>query len=458
MCAENASAERDDGMDSRNPEEIPAETCEELIAPRLRSASLVLAAAVALIAALDLALCPGRVVPVVWIYGADLILVLLVQLASRHPRTRVHILPVAALAVVLWNALFCGYAALSPRGISVLIAPSIAITTAAALLFPWGLRLQSIVGGACVLTCAGAFVLAGRYADLDAVYALASLLGAAAVSCIGAHLVDRRARLVDEQTAGLRERNRLMQEAAVRKDEFLASVSHELRTPVNVVLGYVDLLLDHSFGTLEPAQRDVLHRIARNATNLSTLINDLIDLSRIDAGRLKVQIGTVELAPLFTDLSGVMEVLLAGHDVKFTSTIVPSCPKVSADPERLKQIVTNLLVNAVKFTEHGSITLRAEPGSDGSVALVVADTGIGIPRTAQRAIFEPFCQVHDRRLRVPGAGIGLSISSRLAHLMGGSLTVESTPGLGSRFTLVVPAVPEPPRAPAVVPNALRGVS
>ena len=445
-------------MDSRNPEEIPAETCEELIARRLRLGSLVLAATVALSAVLDLAIRPGGFLPVAWIYGADFALVFLVQLASRHPQTRAHIIPVAVLAVILWNALFCSYAALSPREIPVPIAPSIVIVTAAALLFPWGLRLQSIVAGACVLTCAGTLVLAGRYADLDALHALASLLGAAVVSCVGAYLVDRRAHLVDRQTAGLRERNRLMREAAVRKDEFLASVSHELRTPVNVVLGYVDLLLDHSFGPLEPAQRDVLHRIARNAANLSNLINDLIDLSRIDAGRLKVEIGAVELQPLFADLSGVMEVLLAGHDVKFTSKIVPRCARVSADPERLKQIVSNLLVNAVKFTERGSITLSAEPRPDGSVALVVADTGIGIPSTAQRAIFEPFRRVHDPSLRVPGAGIGLSISSRLAHLMGGSLTVESEPGLGSRFTLVIPAVPEPPRAPGAAPDALRKVS
>ena len=449
-------------MDSRNaaatPGAPPAESRNELIARRLGAGSLVLAVAIASNALLDLAIRPGGLLPVAWIYAADFALVLLVQLAIRHPRIRAYMVPAAALAVMLWNALFCSYAALAPPEIHAVVAPSIVITTAVALLFPWGLRLQSIVAVACVLDYAGAFALSGQYADPGTLYALVSLVGAAAASCVGAYLIERHARLVDQQTSSLREMNRLMRETGVKKDEFLASVSHELRTPVNVVLGYVDLLLDHSFGPLEPAQRDVLHRIAKNAGNLSILINDLIDLSRIEAGRLKVEIGTVELAPLFTDLTGVMEILLAGHDVQFAASIAPGCVRVSADPERLTQIVSNLLVNAVKFTERGSITLSAEPRPDGSVALAVMDTGIGIPPAAQQAIFEPFRQVHDRSRRVPGAGIGLSISSRLAHLMGGSLTVESASGHGSRFTLVVPAPSDPVRAPGVAPDALRKVS
>ena len=450
-------------MDSRNAEatsgEPPVENRKDLIARRLGAGSLVLAAVIASNALLDLAIRPGGLLPVAWIYAADFALLLLVQLATRHPRFRSYMVPAAALAVMLWNALFCSYAALAPPEIHALVAPSIVITTAAALLFPWGLRLQSIVAVTCVLNYAGAFAISSRYADLGTLYALVSLLGAAAASCVGAYVVERHARLVDQQTASLREMNLAMREAGVKKDEFLASVSHELRTPVNVVLGYVDLLLDHSFGPLELAQRDVLHRVAKNAGNLSVLINDLIDLSRIEAGRLKVEIGTVELAPLFTDLAGVMEILLAGHDVHFSASIAPGCARVSADPERLKQIVSNLLVNATKFTERGSITLSAEPRPDGSVVLAVTDTGIGIPPTAQQAIFEPFRQVHDRSRRVPGAGIGLSISSRLAHLMGGSLTVESVPGHGSRFTLVVPAAPsDRVCAPRAAPDALRKVS
>jgi signal transduction histidine kinase len=135
-----------------------------------------------------------------------------------------------------------------------------------------------------------------------------------------------------------------------------------------------------------------------------------------------------------------MDVLLAGHDVVFESRLDPACGRVLADPDRLKQIVSNLLVNAVKFTERGKITLRAEP-LGGVIVVTVTDTGIGIPAAAHQAIFEPFRQVHDRARRAPGAGIGLSISSRLAHLMGGTLVVASEPSVGSQFTLTVPIAP-----------------
>jgi signal transduction histidine kinase len=282
--------------------------------------------------------------------------------------------------------------------------------------------------------------------------AILQCLGGASVAGFVTYLaIERQRRLLGADLQRLVARNDELRAAAVRKDEFLASVSHELRTPLNVVLGYVDLLLDHSFGPLEPGQRDILHRITKNASNLSHLINDLLDLSRIDAGRLAVEMGTVPLKPLFADLGAVMDVLLAGHDVTFAAEIATPCTAVRADPHRLKQVVSNLLVNAVKFTERGAITLRAESAAADRVVVSVADTGIGIPLPEQHAIFEPFRQVHDRERRAPGAGIGLSISARLATLMGGELGVTSEPGKGSRFALVLDAAPaeRPPATPAL---------
>jgi signal transduction histidine kinase len=411
------------------------------MADRLRTGSLVLAGVILLNGVLDVLHRPGGIQPVAWIYVADLVLVLVMQAATRHPPSMVHVRPLAAIAVMLWNALFCSYALASPNEIHALVAPSIVITTAAALLLPWGVRWQALVAVVCVLTYGATFAVVGRAPDLGTMYALVSLLGAALGSIAGAYVIEQHERIIESQTQRLQDQNRLMREAGVKKDEFLAAVSHELRTPLNVVLGYIDLLLDHSFGPLEPAQRDVLHRITRNASNLSHLINDLIDLSRIEAGRLKVELETVDVAPLVADMSGVMDVLLAGHDVAFSADVDPACTQVVADPDRLKQIVSNLLVNAVKFTERGSITLRVEARPAETIAISVADTGIGIPEAAHRAIFEPFRQVHDRSRRIPGAGIGLSISARLAHLMSGNLTVESEPGRGSRFTLTVPAAP-----------------
>jgi signal transduction histidine kinase len=436
-------------MDNRDAGDMPATSRSALIAQRLRMGSLVLAAVLALNAALDLAVRPGGLGPVAWIYAADFALVIAVQLVMRDRRVLPRIVPLAAGAVVLWNALFCSYAVLTPLAMHALVAPSIVIVTAAALLLPWGLVAQTVVATICVGSYAAAFALSGHPFDLGALYVLVSLIGAAAISSVGAFAIEEHARVIDEQTDSLREMNRAMRENGIKKDEFLANVSHELRTPLNVVLGYIDLLLDHSFGPLEPAQRDILHRITRNASDLSRLINDLIDLSRIEAGRLRVDIGTVELPTLFDELGGVMDVLLAGRNVEFRADLDARCSTASADPDRLKQIVSNLLVNAVKFTERGSITLAAAPADAGAIAITVTDTGIGIPETAHQAIFEPFRQVHDRSRRVPGAGIGLSLSSRLAHLMGGTLGVESEPGQGSRFTLTIPA------AAVVAAEALR---
>lgn len=280
-------------------------------------------------------------------------------------------------------------------------------------------------------------------------------VGGVGAGVLLASFCERRRRMSAMDVSDLRAENDRLHERCVRKDEFLASVSHELRTPLNVVLGYVDLLLDHSFGSLEPAQRDILHRITKNASNLSHLINDLVDLSRIEAGRMRIEMEVIDVEPLFADLTAVMDILLAGRDVTFRAGIASRCGRLHADPDRLKQIVSNLLVNAVKFTERGGIALEAAPGPDGLVEISVTDSGIGIPIADQQAIFEPFRQAHDRKHRAPGAGIGLSISSRLATLMGGTLRVESAPGRGSRFTLVLEASPATP-TPAVV--SLRKVS
>ncbi len=204
---------------------------------------------------------------------------------------------------------------------------------------------------------------------------------------------------------------------------------------------------------LPPSGRDSAHRVLLASTLLlgaalaccvtsapfatPALCFGLVDLSRIEAQRMRIEMEVIELAPLLADLGAVMDVLLAGRDVTFRMSTTSGAEWVHADPDRLKQIVSNLLVNAVKFTEHGQIMLEAAPATGGGVAISVSDTGLGIPPADQRLIFEPFRQGPDRARRAPGAGIGLAISYRLAALMHASLGVESTPGAGSRFTLVV---------------------
>jgi len=281
----------------------------------------------------------------------------------------------------------------------------------------------------------------GARAGAGVVCVLALLAATALLSSAWLCRAGARVRALERHVEDLARAGRALREAGVQKDEFLASVSHEIRTPVNVVLGYADLLLEDAFGKLAPAQREIVQRIGKNADDLSRLINDLIDLSRLDAGRLKIEIGAVDLAPLFGELSGIVEVMLAGkagEDVSFTASVAADCPRVSADPDRLKQILSNLLVNAAKFTERGSIALRAERRGEDQVLVSVTDTGVGIPPSAHAAIFEPFRQLHEHG-RTGGAGIGLAVSARLAQRMGGTLAVESEPGRGARFTLTLPA-------------------
>ena len=319
-----------------------------------------------------------------------------------------------------------------------------------AILVALGAAVIAMVGGGAAL---GAFSRGN--VGMSAWVMRATALAGLALAALAAILLEIHHRRTERRLDGFRVANGDLRDTAVRKDEFLANVSHELRTPLNVVLGYIDLLLDNSFGPLEPAQRDILHRITKNASNLSHLINDLVDLSRIEAGRMRIEMEIVDLEPLFTDLTAVMQILLAGHDVTFRAEIVPGCDRLHADPDRLKQIVSNLLVNAVKFTERGSITLLATPGRGDRVVITVTDTGIGIPKADHEAIFEPFRQVHERERRAPGAGIGLSISSRLATLMGGSLGVESEPEHGSRFVLELGG---PPAEAPLAAFTLRKVS
>jgi len=271
---------------------------------------------------------------------------------------------------------------------------------------------------------------------------------AGALSTVGLGLIvlaavaaDRERRVSAARGADLAATNRELHERRIGKYDLLASVSHELRTPLNVVLGYVDLLLDDSFGAMTPAQRDILQRITRNTSNLSSLINDLVDLSRIEANRLRLKMASVELEPLFADLRWVMNALFAGREVTFEASIAPGCERVHADPDRLKQIVSSLLVNAGKLMKRGVIQLAAAPDVQGRVAITVTDTERGMSPAQHQAIFETFHPVPTRARRTSGAGIGLSLASRSALLTNGALRTDGTAGRSSRVLLLLDPAP-----------------
>jgi signal transduction histidine kinase len=225
------------------------------------------------------------------------------------------------------------------------------------------------------------------------------------------------------------------------KSEFLATMSHELRTPLNAIGGHVQLLSMGLHGQVNEEQKQALSRIDRSARHLLGLINDILNLSRIEAGRVEYAIAPVPLAEALADLAPMIEPQLSAKSLEFEVWNADRLPVVCADPEKLQQIMLNLLSNAVKFTEPGGrvwINTTRREGMPGKVFVRVSDTGLGVPNDKIEAIFEPFTQVDASHRRVgQGTGLGLSISRHLARGMGGDLRARSELGAGSVFTLTL---------------------
>jgi signal transduction histidine kinase len=282
------------------------------------------------------------------------------------------------------------------------------------------------------------------------------------------------------------------------KSEFLANVSHELRTPLNAIVGFVELLRDGFYGDLSPRQVPPVDRIAASATHLRHLVDQVLDIAKIAAGRLEVHPETIVLRPFVLNIASELESLVSEKGLAFSITVGASLPRVRTDPTHLRQILINLIGNAVKYTPAGTVSVRARllgappefsarmtpiystaavaedriaaalltraPRSGTWVALQVVDSGVGIAASDLERIFDEFEQVNAGprgESMQRGTGLGLAISRRLARLLGGDITVESEPGRGSTFTVWLPVNPadltrERPaadRAPAVVPRA-----
>lgn len=230
--------------------------------------------------------------------------------------------------------------------------------------------------------------------------------------------------------------------ALIFKDQFLAIMSHELRTPLNAILGYSSLGLQmEQAGAAAPDKlRHMMQRIVANSERLLHLINEILDLSRINAGRVEIVQVEFDLHETARNWHEDFKKRIAAKGLQFNFSLDESLPRsVIGDHERLTQIVTNLLENAIKFTEAGTIDLTVSRKDDDRMSIEVSDTGIGISPTWHDLIFEEFRRVEmDSVRRTGGAGLGLSIVQRLANLMGGGVTVESEIGMGSTFTISLP--------------------
>jgi PAS domain S-box-containing protein len=222
------------------------------------------------------------------------------------------------------------------------------------------------------------------------------------------------------------------------KSDFLASMSHELRTPLNAVIGYSALLLDGIGGELSERQADYISRSRNAAQHLLSLISDILDLARIEAGKMPVHVELISLPELMKEVAQQVEPMVTSKSLAFERRVSPSCPRIQSDKTKLKQILLNLLSNAVKFTNRGAITLIVDC-DDSHVRLEVTDTGVGIKPEEIEAIWEDFRQLDQSRTRsYGGTGLGLSITRRLTQQLGGEIAVQSVFGEGTSFVVRLP--------------------
>ena len=241
-------------------------------------------------------------------------------------------------------------------------------------------------------------------------------------------------RLFDE----IQDKSRQLEVASQHKSQFLANMSHELRTPLNAILGYTELMLDDIYGEPPQRMRAVLERVERNGKHLLGLINDVLDLSKIEAGQLTLSLTDYSLKEVVQSVFSVVESLATEKKLALKMELPPALPPGHGDERRLTQVLLNLVGNAIKFTDKGEVAIRAA-ASNGSFTLSVRDTGPGIAEADQVRIFEEFRQVDSSATKKKaGTGLGLSIAKRIIELHGGRISVDSTIGEGSTFSVTIP--------------------
>jgi signal transduction histidine kinase len=245
-------------------------------------------------------------------------------------------------------------------------------------------------------------------------------------------------RLFDE----IQDKSRQLEEASQHKSQFLANMSHELRTPLNAILGYTELMADGAYGEPSEKMLGILKRLEANGKHLLGLINDVLDLSKIEAGQLVLELSDYCVQDIAQTVRSTLEPLAADKKLAFKLELAPELPPGHGDGRRLTQVLINLVGNAIKFTDAGEVAIKAE-ANDGSFHVSVCDTGPGISAADQAKLFQEFQQADNAITRKKGGtGLGLAISKRIIEMHGGKIWVQSQPGQGSTFTFTLPVVVE----------------
>jgi len=238
----------------------------------------------------------------------------------------------------------------------------------------------------------------------------------------------------------LADKSRQLEVASQHKSEFLANMSHELRTPLNAIIGFSEVLTDRMFGDLNEKQEEYLKDIHASGTHLLSLINDILDLSKIEAGRMELELSDFHLPTALDSALTLVRERAGRRGIALQTSVDERLGEVRADERKIRQVVLNLLSNAIKFTpEGGRIEVGAVP-KDGLVEVSVSDTGVGIAPEDQDAVFEEFRQVGAAEKKVEGTGLGLTLCRKFVELHGGRIWVKSQEGVGSTFTFTIPVL------------------
>ncbi|MBI4746198.1 MAG: PAS domain S-box protein, partial [Deltaproteobacteria bacterium] len=253
---------------------------------------------------------------------------------------------------------------------------------------------------------------------------------------------------VQERTSELREANVKLVESNIKtkegdrlKSEFMANMSHELRTPLNAVIGFSEVLLDGIDGEISDVQKIDITHIHDSGVHLLGIINDILDLSKIEAGKMDLVREEVDLNAVIATAASVAKTLIKGKDIMLMTQIDENLPTIIADSKRLKQIILNLLSNAAKFTEEGKISIKAGTAEEGYLLITVTDTGIGIKEGDMPKVFEKFRQIDMSSTRNKGGtGLGMAITKKLVEMHGGSIAIDSRVGAGTTFYVKLPLI------------------
>jgi protein-histidine pros-kinase len=257
---------------------------------------------------------------------------------------------------------------------------------------------------------------------------------------------------VTDRKRDMEEQNLRMQEANRLKSEFLANMSHELRTPLNAIIGFSKLLHAGKAGPLSETQTEYLGDILNSSNHLLQLINDVLDLAKIESGRTEIHVELVNLAKVTSEVKDILRGLAAEKRIHLNVEVTSELPDVVVDPRMIKQILYNYLSNAIKFTpDGGRVSMRIQAEGDDSFRIDVEDTGIGIKPADMNRLFVEFQQLDSTSAkRYPGTGLGLALTKRIVEAQGGSVAVQSVPDQGSTFSAVLPREVKPMQEGAVI--------